>query len=207
VIVRTDGLEPRQAYRLMTSVVVPRPIAWITSVGADGTVNLAPYSYFNGVTSRPPIIAVSIAQRRGTPKDTARNIESTGAFVVNVVDEAHAELMNRSATEYPYGVSEVSELGLELVPGETVDVPRLAGVPAALECRLLQTVPVGDPPVAHVLGRVTAVALAETVAYDPDQGVDVETLHPVGRLGQNRYTFIRELFEMDRIPYPPPGKD
>jgi len=206
VIIKTEDLEPRQNYRLMTSVVVPRPIAWVTTVGTDGAVNVAPYSYFNGVTGRPPVIAVSIAQRGGEPKDTARNIEATGAFVVNVVTEEMAEAMNRTATEYPYGMSETEEIGLDLLPGETVEVPRLAGAPAALECRLLQIIPVGDPPVAHVLGRVTAVVLADGVGWDPETGVRIEDLRPVGRLGQDRYAYIRDLFEMKRIPYPPPAE-
>ena len=193
-----------EAYQLMISLIVPRPIAWVTTVSTDGIVNAAPYSYFSGVTSRPPTIAVSIAGRKGGLKDTARNIEATGEFVVNVVDEDGAELMNRSATEYPYGVSEVEMLGLELAPGETVSVPRLAAAPAALECRLLDMIPVGDPPVAHVLGTVQAVLLREGIGWDRSTGIDPADLRPVGRLGQNRYAHIRDIFEMDRIPYPPP---
>ena len=204
VIIRPHELKPRESYKLMISIVVPRPIAWVTSLGPDGTVNAAPFSYFSGVTSRPPIIAVSVAPQRDGPKDTARNIEATGEFVVNIVNEDLAEAMNRTATEYPYGVSEIEAVGLALSPGETVSVPRISGCPAAIECRVHQIIPVGEPPVAHILGLVEAVVLAEGVRWEGSAGVPVEDLRPVGRLGANRYARIRELFEMDRIPYPPP---
>jgi len=207
VIIRPQDVDPPQAYKLLISIVVPRPIAWVTSTGPDGTVNAAPFSYFNAVTGRPPIIAVSVAQRRSGPKDTARNIEASGEFVVNIVNEAMAEAMNRTATEYPYGVSEIEEVGLELIGGETVGVPRIAGCPVALECEVLQILPVGDPPVAHILGRVRAIVLDDQVPWDRSTGVAVEDLRPIGRLGNNRYARIRDVFEMDRIPYPPPEGD
>jgi flavin reductase (DIM6/NTAB) family NADH-FMN oxidoreductase RutF len=204
VVIELDTLSPQEVYKLMISLIVPRPIAWVTTVNPEGVVNAAPYSYFGGVTSSPPIISVSVARRKGTLKDTARNIEATGEFVVNLVSEESAELMNRTATEYPYGVSEVEELGLELASSETVKVPRLAASPAALECRLLEMIPIGEPPVAHILGGVQAVLLREGIAWDHATGIHPDDLQPVGRLGHNRYARISDIFEMDRIPYPLP---
>ena len=205
MVIAPDGLSPRETYALMTSLVIPRPIAWVTSISPDGVVNVAPFSYFNGVTSRPPIIAVSIAPGRGGAKDTARNIRATGEFVVNLVPEDQAEAMNRTATEYPYGVSEAVEVGLELVPSEQVAVPRLAVAPAALECRRERVIEVGDPPVDHILGRVAAFILADRLSYEPLRGVEPADLGLVGRLGQNRYVRLREVFALDRIPYRPPA--
>ncbi|MFO7769508.1 MAG: flavin reductase family protein [bacterium] len=203
MIIEPQGLTGREAYKLMISLVVPRPIAWVTSMGPGGAVNAAPFSYFNGVTSRPPIVAVSVAQGREGPKDTARNIESRGRFVVNFVDEEHAEDMNRTATEYPYGVSEPEEVGLELVGGETADVPGLAASPARIECSVVRIIPVGDPPAAHILGRVEAFLLAEGITWDRAKGVDPGDLRLIGRMGQNRYCTTRDLLTIDRIPYPP----
>jgi flavin reductase (DIM6/NTAB) family NADH-FMN oxidoreductase RutF len=203
MVLSPQQLQSREAYALMTSLVIPRPIAWISSISPDGVVNVAPFSYFNGVTSRPPIIAVSIAPGRGGVKDTARNIRTGGEFVVNLVGEEQAEAMNRTATEYPYGVSEADEVGLELVPSETIRVPRLAVAPAALECRVERIVEVGEPPVAHILGEVLAFVLADGLSYEPLRGVEPSELALIGRLGQNRYVRLREIFALDRIPYRP----
>lgn len=204
MVIPPQRLAPRETYALMTSLVIPRPIAWVTTLSADGVVNVAPFSYFNGVTSRPPIIAVSIAPGRSGTKDTARNIRAGGEFVVNLVREDQAEAMNRTATEYPYGVSEVDEVGLDLVPSETVRVPRLAVSPVALECRVERIVEVGLPPVDHVLGEVQAFILDEGLDYEPLRGVEPDGLALIGRLGQNRYVRLREVFALDRIPYRPP---
>ncbi len=205
MIIEPEGLTGREAYKLMISLVVPRPIAWVTSVGPDGVVNAAPFSYFNGVTSRPPIVAVSVAQRRSGPKDTARNIEASGRFVVNLVDEEHAEAMNRTATEYPYGVSEPQEVGLELADGVTGEVPGLAVSPARLECSVVRIVPVGEPPVAHILGKVEAFLLSEGIPWDRAEGIHPDHLRLIGRMGQDRYCTTRDLLAIDRIPYRPEG--
>jgi flavin reductase (DIM6/NTAB) family NADH-FMN oxidoreductase RutF len=205
MVIAPEELAPREAYALMNSLIIPRPIAWVTSLGPDGVVNVAPFSYFNGVTSRPPIVAVSIAQGRSGPKDTARNVAATGEFVVNLVGEDCAEAMNRTATEYPYGVSEAEVVGLRLVPSERVAVPRLAEAPAALECTVERILAVGEPPVAHILGTVRAFVLREGLTVDPLRGVEPQELALIGRLGQNRYLQIREIFELERIPYRPPA--
>jgi len=205
MVIPPEGLAPREAYALMTSLIIPRPIAWVTSLGPDGVVNVAPFSYFSGVTSRPPIVAVSVAPGRAGPKDTARNVAASGEFVVNLVGESLAEAMNRTATEYPYGISEAEMVGLRLAPSGRVKVPRLADAPAALECSVERILAVGEPPVAHILGNVLAFVLSDGLTVDPLRGVEPQELAVVGRLGQNRYVRIREIFELDRIPYRPQG--
>lgn len=198
------SLSAREAHRLMISLITPRPIAWVTTVSPEGVVNAAPFSFFNGVCSKPPTVMVSVGPGRHIEKDTIRNIKSTGEFVVNLVSEEHAEAMNITATEYPYGISEIEEAGLETEPSSTVDVPRIKGSPACLECTLQSLVPVGNPPTSLVLGNVLAFHIREDIPWDRDSGLEPSDMGVIGRLGQNRYVKISEIFEMDRIRYRPP---
>ncbi len=191
-----NGLE---AHRILISLIVPRPIAWVTSVSPDGIVNAAPYSFFSGVRSKPPVISVSAGQGRHGEKDTPRNIAATGEFVVNLVSGDQAEQMNRSATEYPYGMSEPEEIGIELAPSETVNVPRIADSPAALECSLQQIIPVGDPPASLILGEVTAYRIRDDLEWDRIEGIDPQAMDVIGRLNLNSYLRITETFSMERI--------
>jgi flavin reductase (DIM6/NTAB) family NADH-FMN oxidoreductase RutF len=193
-----NGLE---SHRLLISLIVPRPIAWVTSVSPDGIVNAAPYSFFSGVRSKPPVISVSAGQGRHGEKDTTRNIAATGEFVVNLVSGDQAEQMNRSATEYPYGMSEPEEIGIKLAPSETVSVPRIADSPAALECSLQQIIPVGDPPASLILGEVTAYRIRDDLEWDRIEGIDPQAMDVIGRLNLNSYLRITETFSMERIRY------
>jgi len=201
MIIHPDSLSGKEAYKLMISLIIPRPIAWISSMNSDGVVNVAPFSFFTGVRSKPPIVAVSIGQGRSGPKDTARNIEEMGEFVVNLVGEDQAEAMNRTATEYPYGVSEAEEVGLQLIPSDTISVPRIAGSPASLECVLERLIEIGEPPSHLILGEVQAYQLRDELPWDRDDGVDPGQMKVIGRLGQSRYAHLTDLFEMDRIKY------
>jgi len=203
MMIELDSLSRKETHQLMISLIVPRPIAWVSSMNQDGVVNVAPFSFFNAVSSLPPVIAVSIGPGRDGRKDTIRNIETSGEFVVNLVGEDHAEAMNRTATEYPYGVSEAEEVGLELVPSAVISVPRIAGSPANLECMLERIIEIGESPTSLILGEVKAFHLREDIAWDRESGVNPMALGVVGRLGQNRYLHIAEIFEMDRIPYRP----
>lgn len=190
-------LHPRDAYRLLISVIVPRPIGWISSVGADGSLNLAPYSFFNGVGGNPPTVMVSIGRRQGQLKDTLRNLQETGEFVVNIVDETLAQAMNLTSGEYAYEVDEFAKAGL--TPAASVDVraPRVAEARAALEVKVTQIVPVQDTHYTLVLGRVARFHLADGLLR-PNGLVDAARLQPVARLGGDEYAGLGRIFEMQR---------
>ncbi|MEY2684830.1 MAG: hypothetical protein RJA09_1974, partial [Pseudomonadota bacterium] len=140
-----DSLDTETAYRLLVGCVVPRPVAWITSVGVDGVVNAAPFSSYNYVATSPPMLAVNIATRPGSGqvKDTARNIAATREFVVNVATLQDMEQMHRTAQEFGPEVSEPEALGIPLLPSRHVAVPRIATAPVQMECRLDQIISLG----------------------------------------------------------------
>ena len=140
-----EGEHAGRAYAVLASLVTPRPIAWVTTLGPEGVVNLAPFSFFNVLGASPPIVGFCPGDRDdGTPKDTARNIRLTHDFVVNLVDEAVAEAMNRTAASLPYGVSEITSAGLTTKPSSVVRPPRIAEAPASLECSEWGTLQIGD---------------------------------------------------------------
>src|SRR5438105_1349748 len=142
---------------MLVDVVTPRPIAWVTSVDPQGRVNLAPFSFFNAFGANPPVVVFSPTLRRdATRKDTLRNVEATGEFVLNAAVEALADKINLSSKDLPYGESEVELTGLHLKPSLKVKPPRLAESPVNMECKLLQIVPIGTGPIAGnlVIGEI-----------------------------------------------------
>ena len=203
-------LEPRtigttNTYKLLIGCVVPRPIAWVSTIGADGVPNLAPFSFFMGVSNDPPTIAFSSGRRENGKKDTVRNLEVSGDFVVNVVDDAHAEAMNVTSGEYPPEVDEFSVAGLAMAPGVLVKAPRVATAPISMECRVSQIVPVGRGPHSVVFGEIVYFHLRDDV-YDAKTGrIDMRRLRPVGRLAGNQYAHIHDIFEMKRPSETYPG--
>ena len=144
-----------KTYKLLTGVVVPRPIAWVTTLSAAG-VNLAPFSTFTFVSPKPPMLAFSVGQRGGIYKDTARNILAVEEYVVHIADGALIEAVHNSAIEYPPEVSETEMLGLATVPSLHVKPPRLAAAPIAMECRLRQCLEFGDTRSRLIVGEVVA---------------------------------------------------
>src|SRR4051812_24711904 len=146
-------MHPRDAYRLLISMVAPRPIAWVSTVGGDGTLNLAPFSFFNAVGGTPPTVMVSVGQRAGKPKDTLRNVQETGEFVVHIVEYALAELMNKTSGEYAYDVDEFALADLAYVPSIDVRPPRLAMASIAMEVKATQIMPVQDTRYTMILGQ------------------------------------------------------
>ena len=197
------GADRSQAYRLLASVVVPRPIALVTSLGPDGAVNAAPFSFFNLLGSAPPVVGLNIADRErapDTPKDTRANIERTGEFVVNLVPEALAEAMNVCAVDFPAGVSELDAARLTTLPSAQVSAPRLAESPAHLECRLHSVIPIGDNRI--VLAEVVFLHIRDEF-LDPDSlRVRTEVLGLIGRMhGGGWYARTTDLFDLPRIPY------
>lgn len=185
-------------YKLLIGCVVPRPIAWVSTVGADGVHNLAPFSFFMGVCQDPPAIAFSAGRRAGGRKDTVRNVEHTGEFVVNVVDDDLAEPMNLTSGEYPPEVDEFALTGLTAVPGVRVRAPRVAEAPIGLECRVVQIMPVGRGPHDLVLGEIVYFHVRDDL-YDRATGrVSMSRLRPVGRLAGQLYTQVHDIFQMKR---------
>lgn len=192
-----QDLQPRDAYRLLISIVVPRPIAWVSSVGADGSLNLAPFSFFNAVAGHPPTVMFSVGQRQGVPKDTLRNVRETGEFVLNVVDEALAEKMNLTSGEYAYEVNEFERAGLTPLASTLVKPPRVAEAAVTMECRATQIVPVPDTTYTMVLGQVQVFHLRNGLLR-PNGAVDATLLRPVARLSGDEYATLGAVFELKR---------
>ena len=189
-------------YSPFKALVVPRPIGWISTISAAGDVNLAPFSFFNGVSDDPPCVMYcpNGTHRDGGPKDSLRNVQETGEFVFNLCNWDLREKMNLTAEHLPRGADEMSAAGLEAVPSEKVAPPRVAAAPAAFECRYIQTV---DLP-AGTSGRGSHVVIGEVIGIHIDESVivdgivDIGLLRPVARLGYMDYTVVDESFSMAR---------
>lgn len=200
----TDALAPADRYKLLTGLVVPRPIGWIGSIDEAGVRNLAPYSFFNVVSGTPPTVVFSAGRRptgsNGTvaPKDTLANVEATGVFTVNIVSEALAEAMNRTAATVGPEVDEFDLARVTPMRAEVVDAPLVAEAPAGLECRVDQIVDVGDPPRNSVVfGRVLRIHIAAGLL--DGTRVDQVALQAVGRMAGGAYTRTAAgYFELDR---------
>jgi flavin reductase (DIM6/NTAB) family NADH-FMN oxidoreductase RutF len=198
-------MPPLAVYKLLIGCVVPRPIAWVSTVSADGVNNVAPFSFFMGVCNDPPTIAFSAGPRgvesrtgAGGKKDTVQNLEATGGFVVNVVDDRLAEQMNVTSGEYPPDVDEFAVAGLTAAPGVKVRAPRVLEAPISMECRVAQIVRVGRGPHCLVLGEIVHFHIRDGL-YDREAGrVDMHRLKPVGRLAGHMYTHVHDIFEMKR---------
>lgn len=192
-------LAPVERYKFLASVVVPRPIAWVTTIDEIGRVNAAPFSFFNAMGSQPAIVALGIGGRgKGVSKDTLSNVEKTGEFVVNLVTFTAREKMNRSAADFPPDVSEVDVVGLETVPSQIVKPPRLAVSPVSMECRQSTIVEVGRNRV--LIGEVLHAHIADEF-FDAERfHVASEKLDLIGRMhGRGWYVRTTDLFELPRV--------
>jgi flavin reductase (DIM6/NTAB) family NADH-FMN oxidoreductase RutF len=190
------GLETRDSYRLLTSVIAPRPIAFVSTVNKNGVPNAAPFCFFMGVTPTPPTVAFSVMRRGDQKKDTIRNIEATRDFVINLVDENLAQAMNMASGSYPPDMSEFDVTGLTQVPSEIVTSPRISESPVHLECKLRTIVELGDMPASLVIGEIVCYHVRENLLSDGV--VDVKKLRAIGRLGESTYARMSDLFEMIR---------
>lgn len=212
--VRPEELEPREFYRVLITAVVPRPIAWVSTVDREGVANLAPFSFFNALCATPPLLgfcpgirAKEIREARGTGiKDTLRNVRETGEFVVNVVPYALAQAMNLTAGEYAASVDEFEVAGLTPRPSRIVRPPQVAESPVSFECRVFQILDFGTETAGGslVIGTILSVRLAEDVLRDGR--LDAERLDLIGRMGGSQYTRTRDRFEMERPGLDPPAK-
>ena len=194
-IVDPARLSPGAMYRFMISAIVPRPIAFVSTVGDDGVFNVAPFSYFVPLTNRPPLLGISVNARRGAPKDTLRNLRSTGDFVVNVVDAPLLDRMVQASGEWPPETSEFALTGLTPLAADLVRSPRVAECPVSFECRRHQEVPLGET--TFVVGEILRAHVREGL-LDADGLVVAEALQPVGRLGGDGYTIVREVVHRAR---------
>jgi flavin reductase (DIM6/NTAB) family NADH-FMN oxidoreductase RutF len=187
-----------RAYPILAGLVTPRPIAWVTTLNEDGSVNAAPFSFFNVFGSEPPLVIFAPGDRDdGTPKDTARNCRRTGEFVVNLVDASLAEVMNRTSATLPYGVSEMENEALETAASSAVEPPRIAAAPAALECKVHSIQQIGENRL--VLGIVHRVQVREEFFDTATLRVRGDLFHPIGRMSvPNWYCRTDGLFEMVR---------
>ena len=204
MIIDPANLENKDRYKLMIGSIVPRPIAWVSTMGPDGVLNLAPFSYFTAVCPQPMtlLFCPGVHGHSGAKKDTWRNIEYLPEFVINITNEETANNMNRSATVLPYGRSEFEWSGVTPAPSQTISVPRVAEAPIAFECKLQQIVTVSDQPGggAAVFGEVQCIHVRDDIYQDGY--VVIEALKPIGRLAGMGYTRVTDLFEMHRLPPP-----
>ena len=189
------GLSPRESYRLMISCIIPRPIAFVTTLSREGVSNLAPFSFFNGVSSDPPVVSIAVGTKRdGSKKDTWRNIEETGEYVINVVVPELMDGVITGARELPHNVSELDLAKLRTEPSLRIKPPRLADSPINLECTLLRIIEVEET--ALILGRVVLFHARDEILKDGR--VDPRKLTFVGRLGEDLYCRVNDLFERKR---------
>lgn len=185
-------------YKLLTNIVVPRPIAWVSTQDQDGVVNLAPFSFFNAVAGNPLYLIVSIGRNDdGSLKDTARNIEANREFVVNMVTEELFDAMNVSAADFPPGQSELEAAGLHTADSVQIKTPRLAEAAASMECRLHSTQQLGANTL--VIGEVVMFHIADQLI---DKRLHINDFAPIGRLGSpSVYCRTTDRFDVARISY------
>lgn len=191
------ALAPNDCYKLITATVVPRPIAWLVTADAAGTVNAAPFSFFNAYSGAPPRLAIGIAPHPAREKDSFANIESRREFVVNLVPFALAEAMNTTAVDFPAGESETEAAGLETVASVRIGVPRIAASPVAFECVLQKVVDIRAPN-RLVIGNVVAIHVADSAILNPERcHIDTEGLDLIGRTrSPGGYVRTNDRFEM-----------
>jgi flavin reductase (DIM6/NTAB) family NADH-FMN oxidoreductase RutF len=195
--VKTGRIE---LHDLISTAMGPLPVAFISTVGQDGSYNAAPYSFGAPVCSKPPILCISIGLRKGQKKDTLRNIEYTRDFVVNCVDEGMIEQVVQAAADYPYGVDEIKVTGLTAIKGDRVKSPRVSEAKVSLECRLVQKLELieeskeGPGLRAIVFGEVVLAHIRDEVWADGK--IDPRRLRAIGRVGANLYSKPGEIFEL-----------
>lgn len=195
-----EQLNTRDMYQWMIQTIIPRPIAWVSTVSAEGVTNLAPFSFFQGVCARPPTLMFCPANDRfGNPKDTLRNVEATREFVVNLVPSALVESMNATAASLPHGESEFARFDVPAESSARVRPPRVAGSPVAFECVLDRIVRISEGPAGGnaVFGRIVHFHVADAV-LGPDRRPDPQKLDLVARGGGDLYVRWGETFRLDR---------
>lgn len=191
---------PRSAmYRFLIRAIVPRPIAFVSTLGEGGRFNVAPFSFFCGLSGDPPLLGLSINQRGGAPKDTLRNLRASGEFVVNVVGEPLLEKMVMASGDWAEDVDEFHLTGLTPVASDLVRPPRVGECHVSLECRLYREVELGTT--TFVVGEIVRAHVADEVLTEGN--VDATKLRPIGRLGGDEYAIVRDVLHVPRPKAPP----
>jgi len=194
-------LSPNQVYHAFIQSLIPRPVAWVLSDNGDGSHNLAPFSYFSGVSSNPPLIMFSVGKKPdGTRKDTWTNIEERSDFVIHIPHRELAAQVTASSATLPHGESELEKLGLATVPLEGSRLPRLADARLALACEKHQILEVGNTPQGLILGLVKRIYIDDSIATYEDKklALDPARLDPLGRIGGNDYALFGETITVER---------
>jgi len=181
-----SDLTPRERYKVLTSFILPRPIAWVTTLGPTGVVNAAPFSFFNAFCEDPPLCMFAANRKpNGEDKDTFLNIQRTGQFVVNIADEPLARAMHESSGDFPPEIGEPDYLGLKLAPSTKIAVPRLADTPWAMECKLWKLIDVNDDR-RLIMGEGIHFHIRDEL-WDPEaMRVHMDRYHPIGRMFADR---------------------
>jgi flavin reductase (DIM6/NTAB) family NADH-FMN oxidoreductase RutF len=190
-------LDAETAYRLITGVVVPRPIAWVTTLSNSGVVNLAPFSAFTFVSPKPPMLAISVGRKGGIYKDTAQNILNNEEYVVHIADSSLMTAVHESSTEHPPDVSEVEELRLSTLPGERIKVPRLAAAPVAMECRFRQCLEFGETRSRLIVGEVLVFHIRDGLLQNGK--IETKALDPIARIAGPRYAKLGEIITLKPV--------
>ena len=193
------NLDLRDAHDLLVCAVLPRPIALVSTIDEEGVYNLAPFSYFAVLSSKPAVVGIGIARKRdGRKKDTQANIEFAKDFVINIVTESMARAMNQASGEYPSQVDEFKEAGLSPAQSDLVRSPRVVESPVNMECKLMQILEFGEPPriSSFIIGEVVRVHIRDEVWVDGV--INAHKLKVIGRLGEDLYCRTRDMFEMKR---------
>ncbi|WP_251517795.1 MULTISPECIES: flavin reductase family protein [Staphylococcus] len=188
-----------QNYKLLTGSIIPRPIAFVTSQNKEGILNAAPFSFFNGVNSEPPMIMFSATRSEGQRKDTSLNIEETGEFVLHITDENNVEHINRTAAPLERKANELARTAFTTIASDEVKVPGVAQAKVRMECKLDQIIPLGDSKNGAdlIIGEIVMYHIDDDV-YIEDSKIDASNLNPVSRLAGNNYALTGKTFSLER---------
>jgi flavin reductase (DIM6/NTAB) family NADH-FMN oxidoreductase RutF len=206
----TTRLDPSEhdaekVYRLLTGLVVPRPIAWVTSLSASGVLNLAPFSAFTFVAPKPPMLAISVGRKGQIYKDTAHNILAHEEYVIHIADSPLMQAVHESSAEHPSDVSEVEHLGLDTVASERIKVPRLAAPPVAMECRFRQCLEFGETRSRLIVGEVVMFHIRDGLLNNGK--VETAALDPIARIGGPRYARLGDIVTLQSVFQTPKSTD
>ncbi|MGM4907199.1 flavin reductase family protein [Tardiphaga sp. 866_E4_N2_1] len=197
--IKSESLTKATAYKLLTGVVVPRPIAWVSTISSAGQSNVAPFSCFTFVSADPPMIGFNCGLRNGALKDTAANIQATGQFVVNIVDESLLNPMHQSAADFPVDIDEMNVLGIPSEASDIVAPRRIASSPISLECVLDQAVNFGRSGSQFIVGEIKLFHIRDNLFKNGK--IDTESLRPLARLAGPVYSTLGDIIRVDKAEF------